>query len=170
MWEKFATIASSLIQISSLLVKNQKEIDDLQEQVAAIQKNVELMARDIKHFTETQRANQQHFAETARANQQRFTEMERASHRNNLLELENRILQMERRLPKQTMKKRSELECSLRFFAFKPSLQLLRGARFRGRRWDRSIWSGPVGPTARNRRRCARCNPKCRHPNSVRAP
>ena len=28
-----------------------------------------------------------------------FTEMERASHRNNLLELENRILQMERRLP-----------------------------------------------------------------------
>lgn len=99
MWEKFATIASSLIQISSLLVKNQKEIDDLQEQVADIQKNVELMARDIKHFTETQRANQQHFAETAQADQQRFTEMERASHRNNLLELENRILQMERRLP-----------------------------------------------------------------------
>ncbi len=49
----------------------------MQEQIAEIQKNVELMARDIKHFTE----------------------MERANHRNNLLELENRILRMERRLP-----------------------------------------------------------------------
>ena len=77
MWEKFTAVASSLIQVSSLLVKNQKEIDEMQEQIAEIQKNVELMARDIAHFTE----------------------MERAHHRNNLLELENRILQMERRLP-----------------------------------------------------------------------
>ena len=77
MWEKFAAIASSIIQISSLLVENRKEIDELQEQVAEIQANMELMARDLKHFTE----------------------MERAHHRNNLLELENRLLQMERRLP-----------------------------------------------------------------------
>ena len=31
-----------------------------------------------------------------------FTEMERAHHRNNLLELENRLLQMEKRLPPTT--------------------------------------------------------------------
>lgn len=77
MWSKFLTLAASIIQISSLLVQNQQEIDDLQVQFADMQANFKLLAQKLEHFTE----------------------MERAHHLNNLLELENRMLQMEKRLP-----------------------------------------------------------------------
>ena len=77
MWEKIVAFSASFIQISNVLLKNQKDIDELQEQVADLQTDMKLLAQRLDHFTE----------------------MERAHHRSNLLELENRILQMERRLP-----------------------------------------------------------------------
>lgn len=88
MWEKITAVITSIIQISSLLVQHQKEIDELHERVAEVQTDMRLLTQKLEHFTEEERSQREH-----------FTEMERAHHRNNLLELENRILQMERRLP-----------------------------------------------------------------------
>ncbi len=99
MWEKLTNIASTLIQISSLLVKNQKEIDDLQEQITEVQRNVELVARDIQHFMGSERDKRQHFTDMAQANQTSFTDVERLSHRSNVLDIENRLAQIERQLP-----------------------------------------------------------------------
>ena len=77
MWAKLVSIAASLIQISSVLVENQKKIEDPQTQVTEIRGDLKALIQDFEHFSD----------------------MERANHRNNLLELENKILQMERRLP-----------------------------------------------------------------------
>ncbi len=77
MWEKLLAFFSSVVNIGSLLVENQQTIKDLQKQTDETETKVKLLAQKMEHFTE----------------------MERASHRNNLLELENRILQMEKRLP-----------------------------------------------------------------------
>ena len=77
MWAKIASIAASLIQVSSLLVEHQKEIKDLKIQVAELRGGLKELRQDFEHFSD----------------------MERAHHRNNLLELENKILQIERRLP-----------------------------------------------------------------------
>lgn len=76
MWEKLLAFTASFVQIGSLLLENQKQIKDLHQQVEELNAGMKLMAQDLKHFTE----------------------MERAHHRNNLLELENRLLQMEKRL------------------------------------------------------------------------
>lgn len=77
MWAKLLSITASLIQISSLLVENERKIEDLQTQVTELRGDLKELAQKFDHFSEIERAN----------------------HRNNLLELENRILQMERRLP-----------------------------------------------------------------------
>ena len=77
MWEKLLSIGSSLLQISSILVENRREIDELQEQVTELRSDMKLLAQKMEHFAD----------------------MERSNHRQNLLELENRILQMEKRLP-----------------------------------------------------------------------
>ena len=58
-------------------MENRREIDSLQEQVTDLRSDMKLLAQRLDHFSE----------------------MERAHHRQNLLELENRILQMEKRLP-----------------------------------------------------------------------
>ena len=88
MWKEILSFFSSVINIGNLLVENQQSLKDLQKQVNTLEASMTLTTERLEHFTEMERANQQH-----------FTEMERAHHRNNLLELENRILQMERRLP-----------------------------------------------------------------------
>ncbi len=88
MWQKTLSFLVSVINIGNLLVENQQTLKELQKQVNTLEASMTLATERLEHFTELERANHQHFAE-----------MERANHRNNLLELENRILQMERRLP-----------------------------------------------------------------------
>ncbi len=88
MWQQVLSFFASVINIGNLLVENQQTLKDLQKQVNTLEASMAITTERLEHFTEMERANQKH-----------FTEMERANHRNNLLELENRILQMERRLP-----------------------------------------------------------------------
>ena len=88
MWQNVLSFFASILNIGNLLVENQQTLKDLQKQVNTLESSVTLATERLEHFAEMERANQQHFAE-----------MERAHHRNNLLELENRILQMEKRLP-----------------------------------------------------------------------
>ena len=77
MWQQFLSFFASVINIGSLLVENQKTLENLQKQTDETETALKLLAQKFDHFAE----------------------MERANHRNNLLELENRLLQMERRLP-----------------------------------------------------------------------
>ena len=58
-------------------MKNQKDIEELQQKVGELTTTMQLLTQKMEHFAE----------------------MERSHHRQNLLELENRILQMEKRLP-----------------------------------------------------------------------
>ena len=88
MWQQILSFLASVINIGNLLVENQQTLKDLQKQVNTLEASLTIATERLEHFTEMERANQKHFAE-----------MERAQHRSNLLELENRILQMERRLP-----------------------------------------------------------------------
>lgn len=77
MWQKFLEFSGSVLQIGNLLVENQKQLKEIQSQVNEMGSEMKLMKERFEHFSD----------------------MERANHRNNLLELENRLLQMERRLP-----------------------------------------------------------------------
>ena len=88
MWQQILSFLASVINIGNLLVENQQTLKELQKQVNTLEASLTIATERLEHFTEMERANQKHFAD-----------MERANHRNNLLELENRILQMERRLP-----------------------------------------------------------------------
>ncbi len=77
MWQKLFEFTASVIQIGALLLDNQKQLKELQKQVDELESNSKLMLEKFEHFRQIEQAN----------------------HRNNLLELENRLLQMERRLP-----------------------------------------------------------------------
>jgi hypothetical protein len=77
MWKKLLDFGASVVQIGSLLLENQKQLKELQDQMGAVSTEMKLLSQSMDHFKE----------------------MERAHHHNNLLELENRVLQMERRLP-----------------------------------------------------------------------
>ncbi len=77
MWEKILSFFASVFNIGTLLVENQQSLKDLQKQTDETETALKLLAQKFDHFTE----------------------MERLHHQKNLLELENRILQMERRLP-----------------------------------------------------------------------
>lgn len=88
MWQNFTNLVASVIQLTGALARDRKDIEELQEQAADLQVSLKLLAQKLEHFTEMERSNRE-----------RFAEAERANHRQNLLELENRLLQMERRLP-----------------------------------------------------------------------
>ena len=77
MWQKILAFFAAVINLGNLFTENQQMMKELQKQVDANEKDIELLVQKMEHFAA----------------------MERSHHRQNLLELENRILQMEKRLP-----------------------------------------------------------------------
>jgi len=77
MWQKLSDLARSLLTFGEALQQNRADIKELQHEVRQISTALQLLAREVQHSRESERQEREKI----------------------ILQLENRLLKFERRLP-----------------------------------------------------------------------